>query len=287
MPKRITRLLLTLLISINAQLLFADSFESNGVKIAFSVQGKGEPVVLIHSFSGSAIDDYGTPGFIKKLAENYQVIAINARGHGASGKPHETTAYGNQMVIDVINLLDHLNIEKANFVGYSMGGYITQQLVTKYSSRVLKAVIASAGWSTPESFRTRFNILAESLESGNGMTSFLAAMTAKEQPAYSYDQINKLNSVLMEINDPLALAAVARAFSQLVGVTEDSLRTNKVPLLFVVGQLDSEKINVDHMREVVSNAQFIEIVGVAHVGIHGHPLFLKAIVTFLSHNANE
>jgi len=275
------RLLLTLLIFFNAQLLLADTFKSNGVQITFSVQGKGEPVVLIHSFSGSALSDYGAPGFIKKLAENYQVIAIDTRGHGSSGKPHEPAAYGSQMVIDVINLLDHLNIDKANFVGYSMGGYITQQLVTKYSSRVLKAVIASAGWSTPESFRTRFNILAKSLESGNGMASFLASMTAKEQPAYTLEQINKLNSVLMEVNNPLALAAIARAFPQLVGVTEDSLRTNKVPLLFVVGQLDSEKISVDHMREVVSNAQFIEIVGVAHIGIHGHPLFLKAIVTFL------
>ena len=57
---------------------------------------------------------------IDALKKDYKVIALDLRGCGGSGKPHDPKAYGIEMVNDVVRLLDHLKIDKAHIVGYSM-----------------------------------------------------------------------------------------------------------------------------------------------------------------------
>src|ERR1051325_9135021 len=94
-------------------------FDSNSVKIRYVVEGKGEPVVLIHGFTASIEANWGTA--IKPLSESYQVIALDCRGHGKSDKPTDPKMYGREMGEDVIRLMDHLHIAKAHVVGYSMG----------------------------------------------------------------------------------------------------------------------------------------------------------------------
>ncbi|MCE9547954.1 MAG: alpha/beta hydrolase [Planctomycetia bacterium] len=58
------------------------------------------------------------------MSKNFQVIALDVRGHGLSDKPTREDAYGPELVGDVIRLMDHLHIKKAHIVGYSMGGII-------------------------------------------------------------------------------------------------------------------------------------------------------------------
>src|SRR5215467_4271832 len=99
-----------------------DRFEVNGVNLSYTVQGTGEPVVLIHGLYASVRRNWELPGTLQMLAANYQVIALDLPGHGQSDKPDRIDAYGIAMVDDVIALLDHLNIKKAHIVGYSMGG---------------------------------------------------------------------------------------------------------------------------------------------------------------------
>src|SRR5215470_4935531 len=96
-----------------------EKFDVNGVKIHYIVEGKGEPVVLIHGLYSSAAINWQLPGTVRKLSKNYQVIALDLPGHGDSDKPDNPDAYGLQMVEDVIRLLDHLKIQKAHIVGYS------------------------------------------------------------------------------------------------------------------------------------------------------------------------
>src|SRR5262249_13806628 len=100
------------------------TFDSKGVAIQYTVEGKGEPVVLIHGLYASAQINWRAPGVIRLLATNHLVIAMDVRGHAGSGKPEQENAYGVEMAEDVIRLLDHLKIEKAHLVGYSMGGMI-------------------------------------------------------------------------------------------------------------------------------------------------------------------
>src|ERR1700741_653105 len=92
------------------------TFMSNGVKIPYFAQGKGEPVVLIHGWLSSAGINWALPGTSALLAKDFQVIALDVRGHGLSDKPTKDEAYGPELVEDVRRLLDHLKIKKAHIV---------------------------------------------------------------------------------------------------------------------------------------------------------------------------
>jgi pimeloyl-ACP methyl ester carboxylesterase len=122
------------------------AFDSDGVKIQYTVDGRGLPVVLVHGLYSSADMNWRLPGTIKALATHYQVIAFDVRGHGHSDKPDKEEAYGDEMAEDVVRLLDHLKIEKAHIVGYSMGGMIAMKVVTTHPDRVHSVTLGGMGW---------------------------------------------------------------------------------------------------------------------------------------------
>ncbi len=281
MNKIVARYLLPFTFLICSHASFSETFTSNGVEIYYSVQGEGEPVVLIHGLTMTADNAWGVTGIIETLSADYQVIAVDTRGHGASGKPHDPVAYGDNMVLDVINLLDHMNISKANFIGYSMGGTLTQNLLINYPERVLKAVMAGSGWANPEGRETLVSIIAEGFESGNGLGPLLTALTPEGQPVPTPEELEGINTLLMTGNDLVALAAVARGFLHLDGITESEFRSNEIPLLYIVGEHDNQKFAVNRVRPVVSNAQFIEIPDADHIDTYQSPILLESIVSFL------
>src|SRR3954468_5584446 len=105
--------LLFLSLALPGRIEAADSvFDSNGVKIRYVSEGKGEPVVLIHGWMGDA----GMWGRLatKPPTKEFQLIALDCRGHGKSDKPHDADKYGAAMADDVVRLLDHLKLEKAH-----------------------------------------------------------------------------------------------------------------------------------------------------------------------------
>src|SRR5688572_3495817 len=99
-------------------------FNSSGVRIRYIEQGQGEPVILLHG-NGSRLETWIQRGILPNLSKDYRVIAFDARGHGRSEKPHDPKAYGREMALDVVRLMDHLGIKRAHIVGYSMGGGTT------------------------------------------------------------------------------------------------------------------------------------------------------------------
>ncbi len=90
---------------------------SDGVKIHYMVEGRGTPVVLIHGFSGSAQGNWFSNGVAAELVKNHRVIAIDVRGHGLSDKPHEASGYGEHVWRDVLEMMDHLAIDRAHVHG--------------------------------------------------------------------------------------------------------------------------------------------------------------------------
>jgi pimeloyl-ACP methyl ester carboxylesterase len=114
----------------------ADSFDANGVKIHYVVEGAGEPVVLIHGLGSSARINWQWPGTFAALARDHRVIALDLPWRND----------GLQMVEDVILLLDHLKIRRAHIVGYSMGGMIALKLIAEHPDRVLSGAIGGMGW---------------------------------------------------------------------------------------------------------------------------------------------
>ena len=112
-------------------------FDSDGVQIYFEEHGKGEPVVLVHGFASRAEHNWGAMNWFTTLAAHYRVVALDCRGHGKSGKPHDPAAYGGEtMGDDVIRLMDHLGIKRTLIMGYSMGARIVTGLLMMHPERL-------------------------------------------------------------------------------------------------------------------------------------------------------
>ncbi len=63
--------------------------DNNGTRIHYHVEGEGQPLVLQHGFT-SSIKNWYANGYVEQLAKEYQLIMVDARGHGNSDKPHDT-----------------------------------------------------------------------------------------------------------------------------------------------------------------------------------------------------
>lgn len=263
-------------------------FDSAGVKIRYTVQGEGEPLVLVHGFTARIETNWGLPGIIDTLARDFQVIAMDARGHGKSDKPHDPAAYGIHMMQDVVRLLDHLGILKAHVAGYSMGGGITLQMLVTYPDRFRSAILAGSGWRTPGGeLESMMTALAESLEAGQGIGPLIVALNPIGQPLPTAEEIAAANERLMAMNDPLALAAVIRGGAQNEPIGEERLRANRVPTLAVVGEIDPVKTGVDAMVGVMENLEVKVLPGKDHLTAVADPGLAEAMRAFLLAHSGE
>ena len=122
-------------------------FANGEVEIAYLDEGDGDPIVLVHGFASTKEVNWLQPGWVATLTrDGRRVIALDNRGHGASGKPYDPSAYHSAtMADDVRALLDHLKIERADVMGYSMGARITAFLAVKHPERVRSAILAGLG----------------------------------------------------------------------------------------------------------------------------------------------
>ncbi|WP_075593544.1 alpha/beta fold hydrolase [Pseudoalteromonas sp. PAB 2.2] len=102
----------------------------------YQQSGQGSHVVLIHGLFGS-LENLNV--IAKALSENYTVTNIDLRNHGKSF--HNDSMNYTVMAADVLELLNHLNINKAHIVGHSMGGKVAMQLALSYPERVEKLVV--------------------------------------------------------------------------------------------------------------------------------------------------
>lgn len=128
---------------------------SDGVKIHYLEAGRGSPVVLVHGYTGTAEGNWFRNGVAQALARNHRVVAIDCRGHGKSEKPHDPARYGPQMAKDVIELMDHLRIDKAHIHGYSMGGAIVTYVLANAPERLITASYGGSGVpETEEKYKT-------------------------------------------------------------------------------------------------------------------------------------
>ena len=122
-------------------------FRHGAVEIVYLDEGDGEPIVLVHGFASNKEVNWVHPGWVTALTGvNRRVIALDNRGHGASTKLYDPSAYHSAiMAQDVRALMDHLRIERADVMGYSMGARITAFLAADDPERVRSAILGGLG----------------------------------------------------------------------------------------------------------------------------------------------
>jgi pimeloyl-ACP methyl ester carboxylesterase len=194
-----SRLVLTLLVAV-ASAARAEEFDSAGVKIHYLVEGKGEPIILIHGLFINAKINWEWPGIITELAKEHQVIALDCRGHGLSGRPESNDQYGVKMVDDVVRLMDHLHLAKADIVGYSMGGAITMKLMVLHPDRVRSAVVGGMGWMNAG------NVFSPDGKGHQSQTAMGACIRGFKELAVSAEEVRGIKTpfcVIVGAIDPL------------------------------------------------------------------------------------
>ncbi|WP_373778470.1 alpha/beta fold hydrolase [Glaesserella sp.] len=102
--------------------------QSNDAKIYYEIHGQGEPIVVLHGGLVGSIAEMGQ--LIDHLSQNYQVIAINTRGHGKSEIGRQTPSYAVKAQ-DVYNVLTHITDKPAHILGFSDGAYTAYLLCPK------------------------------------------------------------------------------------------------------------------------------------------------------------
>ncbi|MFQ5699688.1 MAG: alpha/beta fold hydrolase [Myxococcota bacterium] len=249
--------------------------------IYYTRSGRGEPVVLLHGFAVQSDLNWRLPGITRALAGELQRIAPDLRGHGRSGKPHDPGLYGVERVEDVVRLLDHLGIERAHIVGYSLGGFIALKLATLYPERVVSLAALGSGWESPEnsSFLEAMSGLAEALESGRAIAPLAGNLGEDREPPGRLHTL-WVKAMTRYLNDGRALAAMIRA---LRGITleREELRGIRAPVLSVVGTRDSLAVGVDAMKGEIADHRIVLVEGADPMQAVRSPELLSALQSFL------
>lgn len=114
--------------------------EVNGLNMYYEIYGEGKPIVLIHG-GGSTIQS-SFEKLIPLLSKNRKVIAVESQAHGRTNDRNEDLSF-EQDADDIATLLKNLNIDKADFLGFSNGGTTTLQIAIRHAEIIDKMILAS------------------------------------------------------------------------------------------------------------------------------------------------
>jgi pimeloyl-ACP methyl ester carboxylesterase len=245
------------------------SFTHAGFELAFVDRGAGEPVLLIHGFASSHFVNWVSPGWVKTLTEaGYRAIAFDHRGHGLSSKSYRPEDYTpDEMAADAAALLDHLGIEAAHVMGYSMGARVAAFLALAAPQRVTTLVLGGLGIGIVEGVGD-WDLIAEALLAAD--PAAIRDPRAKTFRAFA-DQTK---------SDRRALAACI-ATSRTLLAEADIARITQ-PTLIAVGSRDDIAGSAEMLAGLMPHAEAFEIAGRDHMQAVGDRSFKAKVLDFFA-----
>jgi pimeloyl-ACP methyl ester carboxylesterase len=252
------------------------SFRHGEVEIAFLDEGQNlpnaEPIVLVHGFASTKEVNWVNPGWVRTLTgAGRRAIALDNRGHGQSTKFYDPADYHTaKMAEDVRALLDHLGIERADVMGYSMGARITAFLAMNHPARVRSAIFAGLGIK---------------LVHGVGLPETVAeGMEAASIDTISDRQSRMFRSFAQQTKSDLkALAACIRGTRQTL--TPEQVAAIDVPVLVAVGTEDDVAGNPHELAALIPGARALDIPNRDHMLSVGDKTFKMGVLDFLNQRA--
>lgn len=219
---------------------------SNDVTYHVEVVGEGEPLMLLHGFTGSESTWNQT---IKEISKHYMCVMPDIIGHGKTDHPMDPTRYHIEAVAnDLRHILQALNIEKAHVLGYSMGGRLALTFALLHSDCVQTLTLESAspGLALEEERRTRRNsdaLLAERILN-EGMAKFVDYW--QNIPLFQ-SQASLSQEVKLSIRQKRLTNSEIGLANSLLGMGTGSqpswwneLHILSMPVLLVTGELDDK-----------------------------------------------
>jgi pimeloyl-ACP methyl ester carboxylesterase len=244
-------------------------FTHDGVEIAFLDEGEGDPVVLVHGFASNKEVNWVAPAWVTTLVRaGRRAIALDNRGHGESSKLYDPAAYHSAiMAEDVRALLDHLALNRADVIGYSMGARIAAFLALKHSDRVRSMVLGGLGMRLVEGVGLPESIVvaleAPSLADVADPTAYMFRVFAEQTKS-----------------DLHALAACMRGSRQTLSRAE--VGHIAIPLLVAVGSEDHIAGSPAELAALIPRAQALVIPGRDHMLAVGDRVFRNGVLEFLA-----
>jgi pimeloyl-ACP methyl ester carboxylesterase len=245
------------------------SFHNGAAEIAFLDEGDGDPIVLVHGFASNKNVNWAYPAWVSELKKNgRRVIALDLRGHGDSSKLYDPGEYSIEILgRDVIALLDHLKIDRADVMGYSLGSRIAAVLARAHPQRLRAAILGGIGIGLIKGGGPGENV-AEALEAPS--LDDVTDPVGRTFRAFA-DQTR---------SDRRALAACLRGSRRLM--TEDEAAGITVPVLIAVGTADEIAGSADALGKIIPGSQVLNIPNRDHMRTVGDKVYKTGVLEFLS-----
>src|SRR5437660_8090928 len=255
--------------------------EVNGINLYYEIHGAGRPLILLHGGLGSG-EMFGP--ILPLLAESHQVVAVDLQVHGRTAdidRPIDVRL----MADDIGALIIHLGVDKADVVGYSLGGGVALMTAAKYPAMVRRLVAASAN--------IRPDAIYPEMRAQQAQVGAAAAEFMKDTPMYQlYQRVAPHPEDFPRLLDKIG-AAMAKDFD----FTEE-VRNLQVPTLIVAA--DADMAPPSHYVEVFKllggglrdggwmgegrpeGGHALAILpGLTHYNIFSSPLFAAVTLAFL------
>jgi len=245
------------------------SFHNGAVEIAYLDEGEGDPIVLVHGFASSKNVNWVYPTWVSDLRKDgRRVIALDNRGHGESEKLYDPAQYSiPAMASDTIALMDHLDIARADVMGYSLGGRIAGWLGLHQRARLRSAILAGIGIG-----------LINGGGPGENVAVALEAPTLEDVT----DPIGRTFRAFADQtrSDRRALAACLRGSRGLMRGEEAAAIT--VPVLIAVGTADEVAGSAAALGKIIPGSEVLDIPNRDHMRAVGDKVYKAGVADFLS-----
>ena len=246
----------------------------NGLKMYYEIHGSGEPLVLIH---GGVVGITMFGPNVEALAKTRQVIAVELQGHGHTAdidRPMSCEA----MADDIATLIKYLGLQKADVMGYSLGGYVALQTVIRHPQSVRKLVVVSAG------FR-RNGMYPEVLTAFDNMNASTGAQMKQSPLSKMYPNVNwealfgKLGEMLRKDYDWSDGVKAIQSPTMLVFADADAVRLQHIVEFYSLlggGQRDA---GLDGSQRSANELAILP--GLTHYTIDAAPALVETVTPFL------